>query len=139
VGGASGNADLSPASRAVPMLRHSAGTDRVPDPKARVTRRLRQQIGVDCQPMPTSHWAGAPRGEVGQGAQRGEGVSRRAGSAAREAPAAPQWLGQPNAPLQPRRLMIAPAAVGCKRMLASITRRLEQASLFWPHTLRTRH
>ena len=25
------------------------------DPKARVTRRLRQQIGVDCQSMPTSH------------------------------------------------------------------------------------
>ena len=27
------------------------------DPKARVTRRLRQQIGVDCQSMPTSHVA----------------------------------------------------------------------------------
>ncbi len=27
------------------------------DPKARVTRRLRQQIGVDCQSMPTSHAA----------------------------------------------------------------------------------
>jgi transposase len=27
------------------------------DPKARMTRRLRQQIGVDCQSMPTSHAA----------------------------------------------------------------------------------
>jgi len=27
------------------------------DSKARVTRRLRRQIGVDCQPMPTSHAA----------------------------------------------------------------------------------
>jgi transposase len=27
------------------------------DPKARVSRRLRQQIGVDCQSMPTSHAA----------------------------------------------------------------------------------
>ena len=27
------------------------------DPKARITRRLRQQIGVDCQSMPTSHAA----------------------------------------------------------------------------------
>jgi transposase len=27
------------------------------NPKARVTRRLRQQIGVDCQSMPTSHAA----------------------------------------------------------------------------------
>jgi transposase len=27
------------------------------DPKARVTRRLRQQVGVDCQSMPTSHAA----------------------------------------------------------------------------------
>jgi hypothetical protein len=25
------------------------------DPKARVSRRLQQQIGVDCQSMPTSH------------------------------------------------------------------------------------
>src|SRR2546425_4422866 len=37
------------------------------DPKARVTRRLRQQIGVDCQSMPTSHAAvryGVSWGEV---------------------------------------------------------------------------
>lgn len=34
-------------------------TELVPfaDPKARVTRRLRQQIGLDCQSMPTSHAA----------------------------------------------------------------------------------
>lgn len=34
-------------------------SERVPfaDPKARVTRRLRQQIGLDCQSMPTSHAA----------------------------------------------------------------------------------
>lgn len=30
------------------------------DPKARVTRRLRQQIGVDCPSMPTSHAAVRP-------------------------------------------------------------------------------
>jgi transposase len=42
------------------------------DPKARVTRRLRQQIGLDCQSMPTSHaavrhgvsWGKARRAEV---------------------------------------------------------------------------
>jgi len=42
------------------------------DPKARVTRRLRQQIGVDCQSMPTSHaavrhgvsWSKARRAEA---------------------------------------------------------------------------
>src|SRR5262249_12082672 len=42
------------------------------DPKARVTRRLRQQIGVDCQSMPTSHaavrhsasWSKARRAET---------------------------------------------------------------------------
>jgi transposase len=34
-------------------------TERVPfaDPQARVTRRLRQLIGLDCQSMPTSHAA----------------------------------------------------------------------------------
>src|SRR5262249_42522958 len=34
-------------------------TERVPfaDPKARITRRLRQIIGLDCQSMPTSHAA----------------------------------------------------------------------------------
>jgi transposase len=42
------------------------------DAKARVTRRLRQQIGVDCQSMPTSHaavrtgvsWGKARRAEI---------------------------------------------------------------------------
>jgi len=42
------------------------------DPKARVTRRLRQQIGLDCQSMPTSHaairhgvsWSKARRAEA---------------------------------------------------------------------------
>jgi len=42
------------------------------DAKARVTRRLRQQIGVDCQSMPTSHaavrhgvsWGKARRAEL---------------------------------------------------------------------------
>jgi transposase len=42
------------------------------DPKARVTRRLRQQIGLDCQSMPTSHaavrhgvsWSKARRAEL---------------------------------------------------------------------------
>jgi Transposase and inactivated derivatives len=42
------------------------------DPKARVTRRLRQQIGLDCQSMPTSHaavrhgvsWSRARRAET---------------------------------------------------------------------------
>jgi predicted DCC family thiol-disulfide oxidoreductase YuxK len=33
------------------------------DAKARVTRRLRQQIGVNCQSMPTSH-AAARQGVV---------------------------------------------------------------------------
>jgi transposase len=34
-------------------------TERIPfaDPKARITRRLRQLIGLDCQSMPTSHAA----------------------------------------------------------------------------------
>ena len=43
------------------------------DPKARVTRRLRQQIGLDCQSMPVSHaavrhgvsWGKARRAEYG--------------------------------------------------------------------------
>ncbi len=36
------------------------------DAKARVTRRLRQQIGVDCQSMPTSHAAVRHGVELGQ-------------------------------------------------------------------------
>jgi transposase len=43
------------------------------EPKARITRRLRQQIGLDCQSMPTSHaavrhavsWSKARRAELG--------------------------------------------------------------------------
>jgi len=41
------------------------------DPKARVTRRLRQQIGVDCQSMPTSHAAVRHGGSWGK-ARRAE-------------------------------------------------------------------
>jgi transposase len=41
------------------------------DPKARVTRRLRQQIGVDCQSMPTSH-AAVRHGVSGGKARRAE-------------------------------------------------------------------
>ncbi len=45
--------------RRVRCRRCGLRTERVEfaDPKARVTRRLRQQIGVDCQSMPTSHVA----------------------------------------------------------------------------------
>jgi transposase len=45
--------------RRVDCPRCGIRTERVEfaDPKARVTRRLRQQIGVDCQSMPTSHAA----------------------------------------------------------------------------------
>lgn len=42
------------------------------DPKARVMRRLRQQIGVDCQSMPTSHAA------VRHGVSCGKSPSSRA-------------------------------------------------------------
>jgi len=45
--------------RRVDCRRCGIRTERVEfaDPKARVTRRLRQQIGLDCQSMPTSHAA----------------------------------------------------------------------------------
>jgi transposase len=45
--------------RRVRCRRCGIRTERVElaDPKARVTRRLRQQIGVDCQSMPTNHAA----------------------------------------------------------------------------------
>ncbi len=45
--------------RRVDCRRCGIRTERIEfaDPKARVTRRLRQQIGVDCQSMPTSHAA----------------------------------------------------------------------------------
>jgi transposase len=47
------------AQRRVRCRRCGIRTEQVEfaDPKARVTRRLRQQIGVDCQSMPTSHAA----------------------------------------------------------------------------------
>jgi transposase len=45
------------------------------DPKACVTRRLRQQIGVDHQSMPTSHAAVRHGVSSVQGAARGAGVS----------------------------------------------------------------
>jgi transposase len=45
--------------RRVDCRRCGIRTERIEfaDPKARVTRRLRQQIAVDCQSMPTSHAA----------------------------------------------------------------------------------
>ena len=60
--------DLPWASHRVTLVypqRHVVGrrcgirTERIEfaDPKARVTRRLRQQIGLDCRSMPTSHAA----------------------------------------------------------------------------------
>ena len=60
------------------------------DPQARVTRRLRQQTGVDCQSMPTSHaavrhgvsWGKARRAEqaflaewIGHACDTGRGTS----------------------------------------------------------------
>jgi transposase len=41
----------------LPALRDRTERVEFADPKGRVTRRLRQQIGVDCQSMPTSHAA----------------------------------------------------------------------------------
>ena len=62
------------AQRRVRCRRCGIRTERIAlaDPKARVTRRLRQQIGLDCQSMPTSHaavrhgvsWSKARRAEV---------------------------------------------------------------------------
>jgi len=45
--------------RRVICRRYGIRTERIEfaDAKARVTRRLRQQIGVDCQSIPTSHAA----------------------------------------------------------------------------------
>jgi len=45
--------------RRVRCRRCGIRTERVPfaDAKARITRRLRQEIGLDCQSMPTSHAA----------------------------------------------------------------------------------
>jgi transposase len=57
--GASYPVTLIYRERRVHCRRCGIRTERVEfaDPKARVTRRLRQQIGVDCQSMPTSHAA----------------------------------------------------------------------------------
>jgi transposase len=62
------------AQRRVRCRRCGIRTARVEfaDVKARVTRRLRQQIGLDCQSMPTSHaavrhgvsWSKARRAEA---------------------------------------------------------------------------
>lgn len=62
------------AQRRVRCRRCGIRTERIEfaDPKARVTRRLRQQIGLDCQSMPTSHaavrhgvsWSKARRAEA---------------------------------------------------------------------------
>ena len=50
---------LTYRQRRVHCRRCGIRTERIEfaDPKGRVTRRLRQQIGVDCQSMPTSHAA----------------------------------------------------------------------------------
>jgi transposase len=66
---------LSYTLRRVVCRRCGIRTERVPfaDAKARITRRLRQQIGLDCQSMPTSHaairhavsWGKARRAEKG--------------------------------------------------------------------------
>jgi transposase len=48
------------------------------DPKARITKRLRQVIGLDCQSMATSH-AAVRHGVSWSKARRAEGVSRRVG------------------------------------------------------------
>lgn len=47
------------AQRRIRCRRCGIRTERIEfaEPKARVTRRLRQQIGLDCQSMPTSHAA----------------------------------------------------------------------------------
>ncbi len=62
------------AQRRVRCRRCGIRTERIAfaDPKARVTRRLRQHIGLDCQSMPTSHaavrhgvsWSKARRAEA---------------------------------------------------------------------------
>ena len=71
---ASHHVTLVYAQRRVRCRRCGIRTERMEfaDPKARVTRRLRQQIGVDCQSMPTSHaavrhgvsWGKARRAEL---------------------------------------------------------------------------
>lgn len=58
--------------RRVSCRRCGIRTERIEfaDAKARVTRRLRQQIGVDCQSMPTSHAAVRHGVSLGESARR---------------------------------------------------------------------
>ena len=71
--------------RRVRCRRCGIRTERVEfaEPKARVTRRLRQQIGLDCQSMPTSHAAVRHRVSWSK-ARRRTRVSRRVGSRIRK-------------------------------------------------------
>ena len=55
------------------------------DAKARVTRRLRQQIGVDCQSMPTSHAAVRHGVSSGKARRAEKALSGRVGSHAPDA------------------------------------------------------
>ena len=59
------------------------------DAKARVTRRLRQQIGVDCQSMPTSHAAVRHGVSWGKARRAEQAFLAGVGSHARETAAAP--------------------------------------------------
>src|SRR5262245_66605333 len=72
VGRAPGVARVSTTARLLSNVRHPHRASRVADPKAGITRRLRQLIGLDCQSMPTSHaavrhgvsWSKARRAET---------------------------------------------------------------------------
>ena len=55
------------------------------DPKTRVTRRLQQLIGVDCQSMPTSHAAMRHGVSWGRGPARRSRLPAPVGSAAAQA------------------------------------------------------
>jgi transposase len=58
------------------------------DPKARITRRLRQMIGLDCQSMPDVPRRRAARRQLEQSPSSGESVLDGMGGHAAEAPAA---------------------------------------------------
>ena len=58
------------------------------NPKARVTRRLRQQIGLDCQSMPTSHAAVRHRVSWGKARRAEQALLDRVGSHPSETAAA---------------------------------------------------
>ena len=51
----------------------------------------------------------------------------------------PKELLRPNSPLQPRRLRIAPAAAGCKRWLAGVSRESVEVNLKMPPDLAHRN